>query len=135
MVQDMNPPAHDFSIYISGPIGNAGKCTPADIIKNVELAEDIYGELIKKGWNPECPHMSYYPDKRWRKEGTMDLTHKDWLALDKQKVWKCKYFFYMKPEIYGDSHGAEMELEWAKQWGKRIYTDLREIADKIEVPV
>ena len=104
-------------------------------MKNVHLGEDIYGALIAKGWNPECPHMSYYPDKRWRENGTMDLTHEDWLKLDKQKVWKCKYFFYMVPEIYGESHGAEMELKWAQQWGKRIFTSIEEVPDKIEMAV
>ncbi len=125
----------DKTVYISGPIGNAGNCSPEQIIKNVELAEDIYGELIKKGYAPYCPHMSYYPDKRWREAGGMALSHAEWLNLDKKWVKACKYFYYMTPEKYGESRGAKMEFEWAKGWGKKIFTSIEEIPDKIEITV
>lgn len=123
----------DRSIYISGPIGNKGKCTNEEIIKNVQAAEEIYGMLIKRGWNPECPHLSYYPDKRWREENIRLIDHSTWMELDRQKVWKNKYFFYMEPSIYGDSVGALMELQWAKQWGKKIFTNIDYIPIKLEV--
>lgn len=125
----------DKTIYISGPIGNAGKCTPEQQIQNVQNGEDIYGVLIKKGYAPYCPHMSYYPDKRWREQNTHDLKHDDWLNLDKKWVNACKYFFYMVPETYGESHGAKMELQWAKDWGKRVFYDLKEVPDKIELQI
>jgi hypothetical protein len=121
----------DLSIYISGPISNADKCTPEQIVNNIVAGEDIYGALIKKGWNPECPHMSYYPDKRWKEQNIYNFDHGDWLRLDKQKVWKNKYFFYMLPEKYGESKGAEMELAWAKQWGKKIFTSLDEVPTQL----
>jgi hypothetical protein len=124
----------DLSIYISGPIGNAGKCTPEEIEANVHRGENIYMELIRIGWNPECPHMSYYPDKRWKESGLGGFDHKTWLELDKQKVWKNKYFFYMIPEIYGESKGARMELEWAQNWGKRVFTSIDEMSE-IEIKV
>lgn len=122
----------DRSIYISGPIGNAGRCTPEEIVANVQRGEDIYGALIAKGWNPECPHMSYYPDKRWRETNKYNFNHDKWLELDKQKVWNNKYFFYMVPEIYGESTGARREYEWAKQWGKKIFTSLDEVPNTLE---
>jgi hypothetical protein len=125
------------SIYISGPIGNAGKCTPEQQIVNVQNGEDIYGALIAKGYAPMLPHLSYYPDKRWRDNGTRKFMfdHATWLNLDKQHVWNCKYFYYMLPEIYGESKGAKMEYEWAKMWGKRIFTNLDEVPSKHEITV
>lgn len=127
----------DKTIYVSGPIGNMGKCTSEEILHNVELAEDIYGTLIKKGYAPYCPHLSYYPDKRWKEQGNSDwiFDHGDWLELDKKWVKACKYFYYMTPEKYGESRGAKMEFDWAKQWGKKIFTSLEEVPDKIEIPV
>ena len=125
----------DRTIYVSGPIGNHGKCTPEEIQQNVIIAEDIYGELIKKGYAPYCPHMSYYPDKRWRETGVRALTHEEWLALDKRWVKACKYFFYMTPEKYGESSGAKMEFEWATKWGKRIFMDMDEVPSKLEVSI
>lgn len=116
-----------LSMYVSGPIGNGGKCTEEEILANVHRGEDIYMNLIKKGWNPECPHMSYYPDKRWREQNMGNFTHDMWLELDKMKVYNNKNFFYMVPEIYGESKGAKMEYEWAKKWGKKIYTSLDEV--------
>ena len=125
----------DRSIYISGPIGNGGKCGEEQIIKNVHNGEDIFMKLIGKGWNPECPHMSYYPDKRWRAEHLGDFDHSVWLALDKMKVYNNKYFFYMTPEEYGASKGAKMEYDWAVLWGKKIFTSIDEVPTKLETVI
>ncbi len=121
----------DRTIYISGPIGNRGKCTPEEILKNVNIAEEIYGNLIEKGYSPFCPHLSYYPDKRWRDENIRQLPHETWLRMDFQWVKKCKYFFYMKPEEYGESSGAKMEYGLAIKEGKRIFYSLDEVPSKI----
>ena len=131
----MNNAMIDNSIYVSGPIGNGGKCSEEQILINVHNGEDIYMNLIKKGWNPECPHMSYYPDKRWREMGFGKFDHATWLALDKMKVYNNKYFFYMVPEVYGESKGAKMEYDWAVSWGKKIFTDLKEVPTKLEMVI
>lgn len=123
----------DKTIYISGPIMNGGKSGEEDTIKNVQRGEDIYGKLIELGYAPYCPHMSYYPDKRWRESGERDINHSDWLNLDSMWVEKCAYFFYMKPEYYGPSKGASIELGWAKEQGKVIYTDIDKVPDATSV--
>ncbi len=127
----------DRTIYISGPIGNGGKCTPEQQLQNVFNGEELYGQLMAKGYAPFCPHLSYYPDKRWRDTGTKKFIfdHDTWLNIDKQWVKNCRYFFYMLPEKYGDSKGAKMEYDWAKKWGKRIFTNIKEVPSKLEIPV
>ncbi len=125
----------DRSIYISGPIGNGGKSTEEEILQNVHNGEDIFMKLIKKGWNPECPHMSYYPDRRWRQENRGNFTHDVWLALDKMKVHNNKYFFYMTPEEYGASKGALMEYTWARDWNKKVFTNIDEVPSKLETVI
>ena len=127
----------DKTIYISGPIGNGGKCSPEQQITNIRAGEELYGRLMEKGYSPFCPHLSYYPDKRWREEGITKymFDHETWLAVDKQWVHKCKYFFYMDPEVYGESKGAKMELDWAKNWGKRIFYNIEEVPSKIEIKI
>ncbi len=125
----------DKTIYISGIIGNGGKCTPEEILENVKAGEEIYGDLIDKGYAPFCPHLSYYPDKRWNEEHKRHIDHPKWLQVDKQWVNRCKYFFYMDPIIYGESKGAKMELAWAKAWGKRIFYNLKEVPAKHEITV
>lgn len=125
----------DKTIYISGPIGNGGKCTPEQQIENVRNGEEIYGQLMAKGYSPFCPHLSYYPDLDWRQRGITKyiFNHDTWLEVDRQWVNKCKYFFYMLPEIYGPSKGAERELAWANDLGKKIFTDINEVPDKIAI--
>ena len=125
----------DKTIYISGPIGNGGKCSPEQQLKNVYNGEELYGQLMAKGYSPFLPHLSYYPDKRWRDEGVTKFMfdHNTWLNVDKQWVKRCKYFYYMLPEIYGESKGVRMELGWAKEWGKRIFTSIDEVPSKIEI--
>lgn len=127
----------DKTIYLSGPIGNGGKSTPEQQITNVTNGEDLYGELMKKGYAVFCPQLSYYPDKRWRDTGItkFQFDHAKWLEVDRQWVWKAKHFFYMVPEIYGESKGAKMELGWAKDWGKRIFTNLDEVPEKHEIRI
>ena len=127
----------DKTIYISGPIGNGGKCTAEQQILNVINGEELYGQLMAKGYSPFLPHLSYYPDKRWR-EGDVKqfmFDHATWLSVDKQWVHKCKYFFYMNPEIYGESKGAKIELSWAKDLGKRIFYDISEVPSKHEITI
>lgn len=99
--------------------------------------EELYGALMAKGYAVYCPHLSYYPDKHWRDLGVKKymFDHAKWLEMDKQWVWKSKYFFYMKPEIYGESKGALRELGWAKDWGKRIFTSLDEVPSKHEIQI
>lgn len=123
----------DKTIYVSGPIGNGGKCTKEEQLQHVHNGEDIYGKLIELGYAPYCPHMSYYPDKRWKEEGIRELDHDAWMLLDEMWVEKCEYFFYMTPEKYGPSKGAAMELKWAEMHGKVIYTDINEVPDATSI--
>lgn len=125
----------DKTIYISGPIGNGGKSTPEQQIRNVINGEELYGALMAKGYSCFLPHLSYYPDKRWRESDVKQFMfdHDTWLEVDRQWVNKCKYFFYMLPEIYGESKGAKLELSWAKALGKKVFTNIEEVPSKIAI--
>jgi len=125
----------DKTLYLSGRIGNGGKCSPEEQLQAIRNGEELYGALMAKGYSVFCPHLSYYPDKRWREEGVTKymFDHEHWLSVDKQWVHKCKYFFYMDPKIYGESKGAKMELTWAKDWSKRIFYNIDEVPSKLEI--
>lgn len=125
----------DKTIYVSGPIGNGGKCTVEEILQHIIDGEEVYGDLIDKGYAPFCPHLSYYPDKRWNEEHTRHIDHAKWLEIDRQWVYKCKYFFYMDPKVYGESKGAKMELDWAREFGKRIFYSMDEVPSKHEITI
>ena len=121
-------------IYIAGPISNGSKLGAREIFRNVQKGEDLYMALVKKGYNPICPHFSYHPWLRYEE----DLKWQTWLEMDESYVKGCPLLFYMKPEIYGESKGALHEYELAKKLGKTIYTSMDEVPDltKVEeVPV
>ena len=112
-------------IYIAGPISNGNKLGAREIYKNVQNGEDLYMELVLKGYNPICPHFSYYPWLRHER----DIHWKTWLAMDEKYVRGCPSLFYMEPETYGESKGALHEYELAKKLGKTIYTDIKDVPD------
>lgn len=120
-------------IYIAGPISNGSKLGAREILKNVQNGEDIFMELVKKGYNPICPHFTYHPWLRYEE----DIKWQVWLTMDENYVKASPLLFYMKPEIYGDSKGALHEYKLAKKLGKTIYTNMEEVPDlnKVEVPV
>ncbi len=121
-------------IYIAGPISNGNKLGAREIYKNVINGEDIYMKLVEKGYNPICPHFSYYPWLRHEK----DIKWQIWLSMDESYVKASPLLYYMLPEIYGESKGAKHEYELAKKLGKTIYTNMNEVPDlneREEVPV
>jgi len=117
--------ALDRFIYIAGPISNGNKLGAREIYKNVQNGEDLYMELVLKGYNPICPHFSYYP---WLRH-EIDIHWKTWLAMDENYVKACPLLFYMEPETYGESKGARHEYELAKKLGKTIYTRIEDVPD------
>ena len=110
-------------IYIAGPISNGNKLGAREIYKNVINGEDIYMKLVEKGYNPICPHFSYYPWLRHER----DIKWQIWLAMDENYVRVCPLFFYMKPVIYGKSKGALHEYELAMKLEKTIYTRIEDV--------
>lgn len=110
-------------IYMAGPIGNGHTVGPRIMYANVRRAEKVMEELMKKGWTVICPHLSYHCWLDWGD----DMPWERWMQMDRDFVSVCPYFFYMRPEIYGESKGAALELEQAKQEGKTIYDDLDKI--------
>ncbi len=117
--------ALDRFIYIAGPISNGNKLGAREIYKNVQNGEDLYMELVLKGYNPICPHFSYYP---WLRHDR-DIHWKTWLTMDENYVRACPLLFYMEPKIYGESKGALHEYTLAKQMGKTIYTRIKDVPD------
>lgn len=116
-------------IYIAGPISNGNKLGAREIYKNVINGEDIYMELVEKGYNPICPHFSYYPWLRHER----DIKWQIWLAMDENYVRVCPSLFYMLPEKYGESKGALHEYTLAKKLEKTIFTDIDQVPDLSDV--
>jgi len=107
------------------------KATISEMKTNVLAGEKIYKELIKKGYSPILPHFSFYTWQKFKKD--MNMTWQMWIDLDKEYIKESDHFFYMVPEEYGESKGAQIEFEMAKKLGKKIYLNLNEVPDETTV--
>lgn len=117
-------------IYIAGPIGNGHTVSTDKMQENVWAGEEVYRQLVLKGYAPILPHFSFYPWKRWKEQEGFDIPWGTWVEMDKEYVKTCEFFFYMTPEKYGPSKGASLEYELAKKLGKKIYTTLDEVPSR-----
>lgn len=94
-------------VYIAGPISNGHTANAKTVYNNVKTAEKYYYELIRAGWTPFLPHLSYYPwldfptehDVHWARWIELDL---DWIDSS------CALI-----RIPGESIGADTEVKYA----------------------
>jgi len=106
-------------IYIAGAISNGHSATPRGIYQNVKTAQFYYEQLIKKGYSPILPHLSYYA---WL-DMKEDVDWKTWIEMDLDYVEASIGLL----RIPGESKGADREVEFAKKIGKPVYFNLNEI--------
>jgi hypothetical protein len=96
-------------VYIAGPISNGHTANAKNTYKNVKAAQEYYYELLKEGWSPFCPHLSYYPWLDFPQED--DIHWARWIELDLDWIDSCGVII----RIPGDSIGADMEMQYAKE--------------------
>lgn len=89
--------------YIAGPYSG-------DIDKNIERAEKISIELIKKGYSVITPHKNTaYYEKYEKEEG---LSINTWMEMDFNIIQRCDVVFVM--ENWTESLGVIQEIRYAK---------------------
>ena len=92
---------------------------------NVRRGEKLMERLMQKGWTVICPHLSYHCWLNWKE----DMPWERWIQMDEDFVRVADAFFYMQPEIFGESRGAKREYELAKKLGKTIYERMIDVPD------
>ncbi len=98
-------PKHCRRIYIAGPISNGDPCLHArDAVKAADY-------LIARGFIPYVPHQSIV----WQL--IAPKTHAQWLAYDLHWLEVCDALL----RLPGKSHGADWEVERARELGLRVY--------------
>lgn len=102
------------TIYVSGPLRAP---TLEGRLANVQRAIDTGTALAQRGWFPFIPHLSHY----WDPDDTL-FGWEWWLRLDHHWVSACDALFYIAP-----SQGADLELGWARDEGKAIYTRVEDV--------
>jgi len=115
-------------IYIAGPLSGGDKeCPFFTRLLHTVKADKVAKELFLKGHWPFCPHTQF----RWWFEDTRPeflsyelvveyLDIQGWLSI-------CDAIFLL-PER-GQSRGASVEVQWAKQNGLQVFHSLDEVPE------
>ena len=105
-------------IYVAGPYTGSNRL---EIDRNVNRAVDAGIEVFNKGHFPYVPHLTDLVDKRAKEIG-IDMSWSDFMAWDTPWLQVCDALLFV-----GESKGANIELEAAKQQGKKIFYSSDEI--------
>ncbi len=99
-------------IYIAAPY------TLGDVAENVRFACEIGDEILKKGHIPFVPHLTHFwhflSPKPWE----------EWLRIDNAILDECDALLRVGG---GESKGADLEVQRAKDLGIPVYYSLKDI--------
>lgn len=107
-----------FKIYIAGPYSGD---TEEQIQETVNSVIDAAFIIFSKGHFPYVPHLTHFIDLR-AKEKDVKLRWEDYIKWDMVWLELCNAFLYLH-----SSTGANLELQAAKKWGKKVFYSLNEI--------
>lgn len=98
-------------IYIAAPY------TQGNIALNVRRAIFAGETVLYHGHTPFIPHLTHLWDllcpKSWN----------EWMEIDKVYLSKCDGLL----RLPGDSKGADIEVEWAREMNIPVYHDIKEM--------
>jgi hypothetical protein len=103
-------------VYIAGPLTPCKDYTEAH---NLEIALMAYIALVRARIVAFCPHLSIYADLHER------LTYEEWMTYDLAIIDQCTHLL-MLPR-WSESPGAVREHAYARQQGKTIVYNIREL--------
>ena len=93
-------------VYIASAIANGHTATPRQIYKNVRYAETYYEALIKAGFTPIFPHLSYYAWLNFEDE----VHWERWMEMDMDLLDTTDVLIRLPNE----SIGADVEVDYAR---------------------
>lgn len=102
-------------VYVSGPLSNGNTLPRSECMVNIENALGVGEQLIKAGFIPYIPHLSWFMEKA--------LTYNKWIDFDLHWVDKCDVVLRMP----GESKGADKEVEYANSKGKPVVSSVDEL--------
>lgn len=113
--------------FVSGPITDGGTACDDEIYQNVANAVIAGIELIRKGHYPFIPHLSVLTNNIAKEQGE-EIPWQTWMEIDNAFLLDCDAILFL-----GESVGACIELEKAKELGMRIYYSLVEVPGMVGV--
>jgi hypothetical protein len=107
-----------LKIYIAGPYSAP---TLEEKIANTNKAIMAGIQVFLKGHYPYIPHLTHYVDLFAHERG-IPLKWEDYMDWDFTWLELCDALLFL-----GDSRGARLELEYAKELGKYVFYRIDEI--------
>ena len=104
----------DILVYISGPMSKG------DRIQNLADGLKAYRALVKAGYAPMCPHLSFLI------ADMIPQDHATWLGID--LPWVAISHAVLR--LHGESVGADMEVAAARHVGVPVYTEMHELIEQ-----
>ena len=105
-------------IYVAGPYSGSSR---PEIDENVNRAIDHGIEIFNRGHFPYVPHLTDLIDRRAKERGN-EMSWSDFMAWDAPWLKVCDALLFI-----GESKGANIELEEAKQLGLTVFYSISEI--------
>lgn len=117
-------------VYIAGPISNG------DLLANIRQADEAFGQLLRAGYAPLCPHWScfYGSSRTGYDERTVvavgnplpgGTTHDDWVSVD--LAWVAASDVVLR--LPGESKGADLEVATATRLDIPVVRRIEDIPD------
>lgn len=100
-------------IYIAGPI------TLGDVELNVHHGIAVADVLMRHGFCPYVPHLTYY----WNQ--LFPHTWEEWLHLDEAWIMVCDAIL----RLPGPSNGADREASFACEYGIPVFENLVDLCN------
>jgi len=104
-------------IYIAGPMSKG------DRIANLAAGLTAYRELIREGFAPFSPHLSFLVADLIQDD--LQMTHQKWLDIDLPWVEVANAVL----RLPGNSKGADMEIVHARNLGVPVFHDIKDVVE------
>jgi len=107
-------------VYISGPLTSSG-----NVLENIDRAVSTARALIEAGFAPFTPHLS------WHIDPGETYPHELWMDIDLPWVSAADAVL----RLPGESLGADIECEHARQLGIPVVHSITALADHFAVTI
>jgi hypothetical protein len=104
-----------ITVYIASPY------TKGDVAENVRYSLQVANTIMEWGAIPFAPLLSHF----WHL--MFPHPYEFWMKMDFEWIKRCNCLL----RLPGESKGADMEVEFAKENGIPVYYSMKELRDEI----
>jgi hypothetical protein len=109
-------------VYVSGPISNGGTLIDSAREKNMHHAIEVGMTLIKSGYAPLIPHLTFVMDKLHG-----PIAQSTWMEIDLPWVRVADAIL----RLPGKSAGADEEVEEARALGIQVFHTVQDLIQNV----